>query len=1245
MPAHDNPPLRDQRTRQKAPYVSVIGHPGQRSTMPPEDQIHYTKQLQGGKLTPQQSNNLSRYLASLPHPADQLHLIGTAQQEGVLPPAAVTIALGATHKLLAGAQSVSGIKSLAETNVLQSFPQLDQPTDPGIIQELRDAAKARGIKLPANPTLSDLYQGKYGPKPDGWSGLYKNLPRDFALTPVYAAQGGYALGDAVVKALPKSTPLLNAKGDRKDLREIGAQQLDMLKHPGAFAQEHPFQAALTVIGGAKLAGRAGAIGKNLIGTPLEATPRSVPLLDPDTKLPLEPVNGEVPTLNRGTLSTRNLTTRGAQQLSDAILARNPRLQQGALRAGFRDARAEGRAQLAKERAPALKEFLQARKGVTRAEALRVNENEARGITPAQHAAYRGTEDPGLPATTPEQQRYHAALLGLEHGDVARLQHMGLLSDQAATRRAYLPAIKVAAQAGDDAAQHFLELDQELPRLQEQAGKASDVPVTRLQKQLDVLRTQRDQTHQAQVDSIDKRLQRLKKVRAGKVTPGQKPKRVGTPGEIKALEQRRTDLVRNQVPFADITSAPIRKLEERLQNTPTAGQAHGALAAAHADYQAALDRFVAEHKASGAPEPLRVPENAIKRVESPFANPGGGAGIAALRRRVAPPGRYQAYHFEHGSYQPITDDAILRDRATPSRVEEAYRFAHEVSDPQRGIVKTVTVTHDQPRFEIPQGYVAQIERDASNPLANELEKASGTAPPTDPLHSLLSTFDRNKTHVEPGETVRLWPVSAYHRLADMKSLNPPTGSALRMAQAGQYLRNALLYSRIAYPATNAVSNVAQSALVAGTGPSSYVHAKGIDDDLIPARVQDTGGAAVNFDAPGASSLRNAIADRGSTIGGVGRVIAHPFARYAQGIFHASVEMENWTRRATYLSKAIPEAQRLAHPEWGPIHRAIASWKPADAAVKQVLSDMANGRNAEAHAAAQRSVKVLNQALGDFSAMGNHRNLSVVVPFWRWTNFVRILMGHTLPIHYPGRALLLYRLGALGQEAQHQMGNLTPSLQGAIPFGGGAISTQRINPFATLGMDVMPAQGQTALDPTRSISNISPFAQIAYETLAHKDPVTGTELTNRLGLPVQGTDYARLFGSQAVGLVAPVRAIAPLFGGGQVNAPPTSIDLPFLTQQGPRRAGPQQPTQAGWQNALNQVLPVSYRKADLALMAKQGAKKLHASLRHASTVTRKDAIEQIAASIAHQHGIDTTDRNTAAFQRVLQQAIDQYERGSH
>src|SRR5207248_951248 len=136
-----------------------------------------------------------------------------------------------------------------------------------------------------------------------------------------------------------------------------------------FAEHNPFQALLTVAGAAKLAGRAGAIERNVTGSALEATPRSVPLLDPETKLPLPAVGGEVPTLERGTLSTRNLTTRGAQKLSDASLARNPRLQQRAQRAGVRDAKAQSDAQLAARRAPAIKEFQQARRGVTRAEAL------------------------------------------------------------------------------------------------------------------------------------------------------------------------------------------------------------------------------------------------------------------------------------------------------------------------------------------------------------------------------------------------------------------------------------------------------------------------------------------------------------------------------------------------------------------------------------------------------------------------------------------------------------------------------------------------------------------------------------------------------------------------------------------------------------------------------------------------------------------------------------------------------------
>lgn len=1218
--AHDLPTTRDTRQSQRAPYANLFG-PG-RSAAPPDAQIAIHKAA-GTALLPKAQSALTKHLASIPHPVERLAASRQVAEAGILPTAAIPLVADTAHQALKNV--ASGVDPGRATNILAGFPQLDVPNEGAVRKELEAAAKARGRTLPANATLTDLYEAKYGKGPAGWKGVYENLPRDAVLTPVYAAEGTYGILHAIGQA---------ERGNTSGLKEIAAQQADVVRHPKEFIQNHPFQTILAVAGPAKFLGRAGAVAKNLTDTPLVATPRTVPLLD-ETGVPLPPVNGEVPAFQRGTLSTRNLTTRGAQKFSDYLLAHSKTRQKSALAGVLRDARAQSRADVAKDAGATLKPFLQARGKISKAEAQRVLENEARGITPDAHSVFRGNEPVATPDLSPQQHDFLTAAQGVEQANVERLKRMGLLTDAAAQRRAYHPALQVANSLGHPTAEHFVDLEREIDHLHDQLGKVDDSRARKLQTQITQLRSAKHADLERQIGELDKRITRLSRVQ--KAPPGRKPRRMAAPAELRHLAAKRKALVDQQ---GAITSAPIRALEQRLDETPTKGMVEGQIEQTIAERSAALDQFAQEHAAAGGSTPLRVPEQPVKRVTSKYGQAGGGSGIAAAKRRLKP---YTGALFEHGTYKPITDEAFLRDAAVPSRVEEAYRFAAEVSDPKRGIVQRAPAGAD-----IPDGYVLQEIKNQANPLRDELAATTGTAPAKRPLESLLSTFDTEATRVPAnGKEYRLWPATAYQHLQGMQGLNPATGGARVAQQAGRVLRNALLYSRPAYPITNAVSNMAQSALLANVIPlidPAYAQALNRDAFPVPSRIEGTGTAAVNFDALGSGSLRTTWADRNSTAGGVARVALHPIARYTQGLYRSSVAIEDWTRRATYLRHAVPAARRIAHPDLGPVQRFAASFKPADAAVKEVLQHMADGKTPEARAAATAAVTKVNQALGDFAAMGDRRALGVAVPFWRWTRFVATLMGHTLPFDYPGRALLLYRISALGQQGQHQIGNLTPSLQGLIPLGqNSALTTQSVNPFATLGQDVLPNQGQSALDPSHAVGNLSPFGLIAYEMIAGRDPETGRQLKNAQGQPItSGPDRLRLLGSQAANLVPLTRAVAPLYGGGGL-APDTSINIPGFVQHGKQTAGAKQPDQPGWAGLLNQVLPVKYRAVDLALMAKQGAKKRHSQLIASYRADRKAAIEKIAARIGAERGLDPSDRTNPAVTQVLLDAIAEYDKG--
>lgn len=385
-----------------------------------------------------------------------------------------------------------GLPDVERQQVIQGFASDPTLAQPGVRAELVARALAQNHSLPAHPTSAQLLTAAISPdqhKGSYWDALNPlNIAKDAIYTPVFSFEGGQALGHATREVLPSG---LGGQGDTSGLKAIGESQLKTLEHPGAFIQQHPFQAALAVIGGAKTLG---GIGGKLAGT--ETAARDVTL----SHYPLTPIN-------RGELDT-NLATRGAQKLSDTILAKGPeQFQSNALKNRVQGASSAIQRERSLSDQKTFNEYAQARKGISRRRQMSLLQNESQALTaPEREAFYNslgetparaaqaklaGAQAEKFPAVTPKEQAFVDAARKVAQNRTQELVGMGKLSNEAALRRDYQPLIHVRASQGDATASSILSTENDLRQW-------SDSP---LPKDPD-LRAHREQRIQALSDQHD-----------------------------------------------------------------------------------------------------------------------------------------------------------------------------------------------------------------------------------------------------------------------------------------------------------------------------------------------------------------------------------------------------------------------------------------------------------------------------------------------------------------------------------------------------------------------------------------------------------------------------------------------------------------------------------------------------------------------------------------------------------------------
>jgi hypothetical protein len=537
-------------------------------------------------------------------------------KQSVLPPAqqlqVASTAIGAVAASKAAAKAIGKLAPGEASNVIAGFGDSGKLAGPYVdlvTPRLVAMAEAKKNAIPANASATDLYRAAYGPHHEAsWSSLLDPAvwAKDIALTPLYTAQGGFALGAATAEA---------AKGNTEPLKEAGRQFVKPVTSRAAakeFITTHPFQ-ALTA--GAGILKGAGALEGRVRGLTPET--RSVPL----------PALGEtesgVPTLNRGSLSA-NANTRRLQNLRDTTTSSSRKLSELAQqREARRIQHAESQA-ARREANDIVRPVVEARRGVSKKEQESLLYNQGVGArTPEESARfYAGQEGDAAAAHAGTaggsgahgSARRRARRVRRSSTRLARLRGSGRSCSSrrvssSRTRRGVASSTRrssVSLTEGDPTAETFLGL--EMGQRGIEAGLRSAPATAQKARNLE----QRAAAEQSKLEAVraerlrevERRLKAARKVQTQ--APGKRPRQGDTPGRIRKLEAERRRLM-----DAPLTSAPLTSLERRSAALPSHGMLSGQLEQVRADLQQTLDeiapttRRVERRSRSGSRSPARA----------------------------------------------------------------------------------------------------------------------------------------------------------------------------------------------------------------------------------------------------------------------------------------------------------------------------------------------------------------------------------------------------------------------------------------------------------------------------------------------------------------------------------------------------------------------------------------------------------------------------------------------------------------
>jgi hypothetical protein len=1044
------------------------------------------------------------------------------------------VGFGSVAPTALNALSKAGLPNVERQQVIGGFAKDTSLDTPQAKATLVALALAKHNTIPANPTTRQLLTAALSPHEHHasyWDAVNpENIVKDALYTPVYAAEGGYALGHATRAAIG---------GNPAELEAIGKSQLQTVEHPGAYLQQHPFQAALTIAAPIKGLGKLGGLA-----TGAEATPRLVAL---DERL-----GGG--TLDRGDYST-NLIDRAAQQAADRLVTKSPTLQARNIAAGTRREGNLARIESAHAMRPIAEGLAQASKGISKSRRSALLANEANGGTPAEWSAHYDSlashsERVAADDTLEPKVRAQAQKLAKTQRAQANLR--------AAQAKRWPGPLKPNEQAYVDAARN-----------------ASDART----KILTNTKTPAGNTALNMISAKWRDYQHNVELRAGQGDP-----------LAKSVVTARNAL-----------------------NTTEPGTPEYETALSH------LGRQLDAYEVASPEQPFRVPTIKPKLV-SEFGSPGN-----PLRANTNPANLVTGLKhstggaLESGNY--ITNSGrFARQIVQPHTLQAAINYVNRVSTrfgrpaianesiPEGMILRNVSNLRTTPKVNLTAE--SELEHQAS-----DLAKIHDEFKVDDEGNSTLSHVPAN---ARPGDFILL-PKAAYEEITKTVERAPRKGTAAGVAKATRVYKNSVLFTRPAFPASNFVNSGLQAG-VGGVGPASFLRRNAIE---FPPGVEDAGFVASDLTPSAREGFRSAVdeakvapgaADKtGAILRGGGRVVNE---QYLNRIKRASISADNVWRKALYVKKALPEARKLAYPEESTIKRLLVRKSASDGAIQDAARAMAHGTTEEAKRAADRALKATNDFLGDFGAMRRYPALDLAVPFNSWMRFSGKLLLYTLPVKYPGRTALLYRLGQLGQQGTSQQGVLPQYLQESIPFGGanplsqGIINTQRANSFATLG-SVAPLGDQGGISTEQVFGNASPFLAPLIEAATGNDLQTGRAIKDAQGNPIKGnpSDLARFALNQVAGFVPPIGLASTLFEGGRK---PSQTSVPFLGFQGKptSKAGPllQQPQLPAWETIANLLAPVHFGQTNLHADQYYGNKDLRTGLAKENATANKKAAKQ-------------------------------------
>ncbi len=918
--------------------------------------------------------------------------------------------------------------------------------------DLYSEAKRKGVTLPANATDEQILRALYEPKRSLVSDVAHNFLPDAVSTLAGIPAGTYGLGVAAGSA---------ARGNTEPIKEIARQQYEFFRNPEESLREHPFQVA-TLASGALRTG--GAVAGRLKG--FEATPRRVTpageaeaVLDASGK-PIPP-----PPVDRG-LYSKNAAVRPFQKWSDQFAESV----EGSPNTPFSGERVRAKA----SKKTRIRE--QQRSDMRVKENLEPVLEAASPLSRSEQMAVLGRQG-NLPSEL--IQHFQGRLEKLDSAKPTEGNKLALWRQERRNAEQELDFwTKVHQKWGDG-----MPADQR--RFREAAIKGSrgrEQILSELKHEGKPYVSEETAARAAYIPQI--RVQAEASGPSGNVHSAY----LETEDDIARLE--------SEMAKAPSNAELKRKNPELLGQTPTREVLSGQLEEAKREAAVLLETIRGRSGPLGTDEPPWVP-NAPKRGigQSPgkigrkSTDARRALGIKATQHRTG-----EAY--ASGSYDR-SPEAFFGSLAKPPAVASALNhFQKQIEQHATPLSGGEMV--DLSKYDLinttgtaPKQH-ALTKGQTGEPMASALDEITG-----EPLgvsaDSLFTDITRNRpshsnvsfTKVpDEGQWVAVPRVVVDQLENEFRPLaqqNPVIRTLMRGTHAWRWATLAL---RPAWLAANVGTDVIMPT-VAGAGPKDWLRGKNIPK---PPGVDDASFVATQLRSLGESGRKGNL-DFGVKRG-IKAAVRDPSIAYDPRVSlrlvgnlfrEANVRFNNKARSATYAHFAMPEAERLA--------------KEANTSVEEQLQAMANGDTPAAEAAAMRSVDKLNEFMGNWAEMGPSPALDLLVPFHRWIRFATKLSLVTLPVKYPGRALLLQRLGDLGIVGGQQQGFLPSYLTGAIPWGDDQlVGTQNVNPFATplqfSGYD--PSWNVDQANQEGVMSSVNPLLKLPLEWASGRDLSTFDEL---------------------------------------------------------------------------------------------------------------------------------------------------------